>query len=153
MANIGAAVAHLKKMGCKDVFVAGFCMGGALSILSAVNIPGLAGAVVFYGMPPKDAADLSKVGCPLQLHYGEKDTMAGFSDPAAAADLKERLTAAGAKFDMFNYPTVGHAFLNSDEDEWFREIAKQMNFEPVDRDAQGTAWARFADFVKANSSE
>src|SRR5256885_13468277 len=37
--DIRGAVQHLKKSGSAKVGVTGFCMGGALTVLSAVNLP------------------------------------------------------------------------------------------------------------------
>ena len=62
------------------VGVTGFCMGGALSIASAVLIPEVDAAVSFYGTPSPDLADVSKVKVPVQAHFGELDNIQGFSD-------------------------------------------------------------------------
>ena len=50
--DIRGAVQHLKATGSKKVAVTGFCMGGALTVLSACNIPELDGTIVWYGYPP-----------------------------------------------------------------------------------------------------
>ena len=58
----------------------GFCMGGALSLASAVLAPQLSAAVVFYGTPPLALADPVNVRAPVQGHFGDLDAYKGFSD-------------------------------------------------------------------------
>ena len=50
-ADVGAAVEHLRGLGCESVFTVGFCFGGRNSWLAAASGHGIAGAVGFYGMP------------------------------------------------------------------------------------------------------
>src|ERR1700674_3265610 len=50
--DIRGAVQYLKKSGSPKVGVTGFCMGGALTILSAVNVPEMDAGVIWYGYPP-----------------------------------------------------------------------------------------------------
>ena len=59
-------------------------MGGALTIASAVLVPGVDAAVGFYGTPPPQLADASKAKVPVQAHFGESDSIAGFSDLAVS---------------------------------------------------------------------
>src|SRR5436309_14369462 len=48
--DIRGAVQYLKK-DSKKVGVTGFCMGGALTVLSAVNVPEMDAGVIWYGYP------------------------------------------------------------------------------------------------------
>jgi carboxymethylenebutenolidase len=63
-----------------QVGVTGFCMGGALSLASAVRVPGIDAVVAFYGTPPPQLADPTESKVPVQAHFGEEDTMKGLSD-------------------------------------------------------------------------
>ncbi|MDP9017052.1 MAG: dienelactone hydrolase family protein, partial [Candidatus Eremiobacteraeota bacterium] len=93
----------------------GFCFGGTVAFLTA-NLPGLAGAICFYGgsiaapMPngePEALATVEDIRVPLLLAYGGQDawiTMDHINRTRAALD------AAGKDFQMQIYPTVGHAF-------------------------------------------
>src|SRR5215210_5522985 len=54
--DVRGAVQYLKENSPK-VAVLGFCMGGALTILSAVHIREADAAVCWYGVPPEDAVD------------------------------------------------------------------------------------------------
>lgn len=118
--RLGAVCAFLKEReGCAKVAIAGFCMGGALAVAGAVNCTDAAGkpsfccAVPFYGTPPAQLADASKCRIPVQGHFGLKDALAGFSDPAAAAALEAALAKAGVAHEVHRYAGVGHAFMNA----------------------------------------
>src|SRR5947208_5861623 len=50
--DIRGAVQYLKASGSAKAGVTGFCMGGALTVLSAVNVPEMDAAVIWYGYPP-----------------------------------------------------------------------------------------------------
>lgn len=86
----------------------GFCLGGALSARLAIRDPLLRGAVIFYGSPPDDAADLSAIQAPLLGFYGEQDKRITDAVPGFAAALQ----AAGKTFDYVVYPGAQHAFFN-----------------------------------------
>src|SRR4051794_5286608 len=58
--DIRGAVQYLKKDSPK-VGVTGFCMGGALTVLSAVNVPEAGAEVVWDGYPPLADVEASKI--------------------------------------------------------------------------------------------
>ncbi|KAF7723772.1 hypothetical protein EC973_001685 [Apophysomyces ossiformis] len=134
----------------------GFCMGGALAIAlstaaAEANEP-IQAAVACYGRPPADQFDVKKItnATAVQGHFGGKDTMAGFSDPAAADDLEAGLVNA-KQVAIYRYPEQGHAFLN-DED-WSISMRKELGFVDKDIDVktaeQATrdlAWSRMYSF-------
>ena len=73
--EIAGAVAFLaRSLGNGKVAVTGYCMGGALALATACNIPGLAAVVPFYGLPA--ALDWSKITAPVQAHFAEHDEWA-----------------------------------------------------------------------------
>jgi len=47
-------------------------MGGAVTFLAGVHLP-VDAIIPFYGIPPKDAADLSTIKCPVQAHFATID--------------------------------------------------------------------------------
>jgi carboxymethylenebutenolidase len=67
--DIRGAVQYLKKASPK-VGVTGFCMGGALTVLSAVNVPEADAEVIWYGYPPLQYVDASKIRTPLARPLG-----------------------------------------------------------------------------------
>lgn len=126
--DIAGAVQHLGKAGAR-VGVVGFCMGGALTVLSAAFVKGLAAASSWYGFPPEGAADLTKIKLPIQFHFASQDA---FFTPEAARLLEARLEAGKIKFESWWYP-ASHAFGNE----------KGENYDAV---AAKLAWQRTVEF-------
>src|SRR5918999_5365899 len=58
--NIRGAAQHLKKTSAK-VGVVGFCMGGALTIVSAMYVPEGDAYSSWYGFPPEEAGDVTTI--------------------------------------------------------------------------------------------
>src|ERR1700728_605630 len=63
--DVRGAVQFLKTRSGK-VGVTGFCMGGALTLLAACMAPEIDASVVWYGCPPLEYIDASKIRAPLQ---------------------------------------------------------------------------------------
>ena len=105
--DIRGAVQHLKKMSSK-VGVVGYCMGGALTVLSAVFVKELDAACSWYGFPPADAADVKTISIPLQMHFAEQDQ---FFTPEQARALEGRLKDGKVKYETFWYK-ANHGFGN-----------------------------------------
>ena len=105
--DVRGAIQFLKtrasKVGC-----VGFCMGGALTLLAAANVPELDAAVTWYGCPSLECIDASKIKIPLQGHWADQDQ---FFPPSQVAGLTEKLTAAGVNHDFHHY-LAHHAFAN-----------------------------------------
>jgi len=105
--DVRGAIQFLKtnsaKVGC-----VGFCMGGALTLLTAANVPELDAAVTWYGCPPLDYIDANKIKIPLQGHWADQDQ---FFPPSQVEGLTEKLTAASVEHD-FHYYLAHHAFGN-----------------------------------------
>lgn len=153
------AARFLRSEGSPRVGVVGFCMGGALTLIVASKAEAaalVACAASFYGVPGADACDLSTIACPLQAHFGEEDTLEGFSDPSAAKRLEDALTSAGDKrFEILRYPRVGHAFLN-DLPEPFADFdarEKAQGFPPRDEAVVAEAWANLEKFFDEHLGE
>ena len=142
--DIRGAVAHLKEEGSKAVGVTGFCMGGALTLASAVLVEGIAAAAPFYGTPSPGLADVSKCSVPVLAQFGEKDNHAGFSDPEAAKALEGKLKASGCEHEVVQVPGVGHGFLN----DLFKDglEANEKLGRPTDPSAARTAFDRAMEF-------
>lgn len=88
--------------------VTGFCMGGALALLSAMHVPEVAAAVLFYGYPPLEYVDASKIRVPLMGHWAERDV----PFPIEKVDtLEVMLREAKVDFEFFRYDAM-HAFAN-----------------------------------------
>jgi carboxymethylenebutenolidase len=114
------------------VGVVGFCMGGRLAELFALNEPGVAAAVMYYGRPVTNPTLLAKLKAPLQGHFGAEDQ--GIPADSVAA-LRAALAAAGKKAEIHLYPGAGHAFMNESRKSYHPEAARQ-------------AWERTLTFFK-----
>jgi carboxymethylenebutenolidase len=98
----------------------GFCMGGRLTLQTALVEEKLGAAVVFYGSPLMPE-ELLKVKAPILGLYGAEDSGIAVTDVQAMADaLKE----AGIEHDIQIYAGAQHAFFN-DTRESYNEGAAQ----------------------------
>jgi carboxymethylenebutenolidase len=137
--DIRGAVEFLKKESPK-VGVTGFCMGGALTLLSAVNVPEADACVAWYGYPPLEYVDASKIKAPLMGHWATQDE---FFVIAKVDELEKKLREAGVKFEFHRYDAK-HAFAN--------ETADSKGLPPLKYDAKAAelAWKRTMDFLAKN---
>lgn len=108
--EIAGAVKYLKEhpRGNGKVGVFGFCMGGALSLASACHVEGLAAVTMFYGIPPAEKVDYSKVTAPILAHVAQHDD---WVTVAKAEDVKKQVTGHGKSFELHTYDAK-HAFVN-----------------------------------------
>ena len=105
--DIRGAVQYLKTRAPK-VGVTGFCMGGALTVLALTQSPEIDAGVVWYGCPPLDYIDASKIKAPIQGHWATQDE---FFKIDIVDGLEAKLTAAGVQYDFHRY-LAHHAFAN-----------------------------------------
>lgn len=106
-----------------NVGVVGFCFGGWISNMMAVEVPGLKAAVPFYGGQP-DSDQVSKINAPLMLHFAELDKRVNEGWPAYEEALKKN----GKVYEAFMYPGVNHGFHN-DTTPRYDEAAAQLAWE------------------------
>ena len=105
--DIRGAVQYLKTRAPK-VGVTGFCMGGALTLLALTQSPEIDAGVVWYGCPPLEYIDASKIRVPLQGHWATQDQ---FFKIETVAALEDKLRTAGVGFEVHRY-LAHHAFAN-----------------------------------------
>jgi carboxymethylenebutenolidase len=105
--DVRGAVQFLKTRASK-VGVTGFCMGGALTLLALTMAPEVDAGVVWYGFPPLDYIDASKIKVPLLGHWATQDE--AFKIETVDA-LEAKLSAAGVDFEFHRYLAY-HAFAN-----------------------------------------
>jgi carboxymethylenebutenolidase len=126
--DIRGAVQHLKEISAK-VGVVGFCMGGALTVLSAVFVKEANAASSWYGFPPEGAADVKTISIPVQLHFASQDQI---FVPDQARAFEAKLKEGKVNFESHWYQ-ANHAFGN--------ETGPNHNAE-----ATKLAWQRTTDF-------
>lgn len=134
--DVAGAVAHLRGSGSATVGVTGFCMGGALTLLSSVFVPGIDAAVAWYGYPPLDYIDASKITAPLMGHWAIEDVPFPI---AKVADLEQKLSAAKVRFEFHRYQAK-HGFANEEAD------TKGLAFLKHDPANAKLAWSRTMEF-------
>jgi len=98
-------------------FAIGFCLGGFVTVLAALNLQ-LKAAASFYGgglvkgrpgmgMSPL-IGELERLGCPTLFIFGEKDAHIPQEEIQA---IRTRLTALHKTFHITVYPDAGHGFV------------------------------------------
>lgn len=137
--DIRGAVQYLKKDSPK-VGVTGFCMGGALTVLSAVNVPEADAEVIWYGSPPLQYVDASKIKAPLLGHWALHDQAFAIS---GVDELEKKLKAANVKYEFHRYDAK-HAFANEIAD------TKKLDMLKYDPKAAEQAWKRTMEFLDRN---
>lgn len=116
------------------VGVVGFCFGGWISNMMAVQIPTLNASVPFYGGQPADE-DVPKIQAPLMLQYAALDTRVNAGWP----DYEAALKANNKTYTAHMYPEVNHGFHNDTTGRFDKAAAK-------------LAWDRTVAFFKETLS-
>lgn len=138
--DVRGAVQHLKASGSRKTGVTGFCMGGALTLLAAVNVPESDAAVCWYGFPPLEYIDPSKIKAPLLGHFATGDVPFPI---AKVEELEMKLRGAGVRFEFHRY-NAKHAFANETAD------SKKLPIVEYNAEAAALAWRRTMEFLDRN---
>ncbi|MBU3632286.1 dienelactone hydrolase family protein [Polynucleobacter sp. AP-Feld-500C-C5] len=138
--DIRGAVQYLKATGSKKVAVTGFCMGGALTVLSACHVPELDGTVVWYGYPPLEYVDAKAITKPMMAHWASHDD---FFVISGVDQLDTKLTEAKIQHEFYRYDAK-HAFANPKAD------SRGMPPLQYNEAAANLAWERTMAFLKKN---
>lgn len=127
--EVAAAVAFLKghARSTGNVALTGYCMGGALTLATAVNVRGLACVVPYYGLPGD--LEFGKIDAPVQAHFATHD------DWATVAGAEKVKAAVKVPMELHVYDAQ-HAFCNDKRPEVFNAEACAL------------AWKRTVEFVK-----
>jgi carboxymethylenebutenolidase len=133
VAHYAAAVkflsGHAESTG--KVGAVGFCWGGGIVNHLAAAGTTLSAGVAYYGMQ-LPAAEVSKVSCPLLLHYAGLDQRIDAGIPEFEAALK----ASKKTYELFMYEGANHAFNND------------TNAARYDKAAATLAWGRTVAFLR-----
>lgn len=135
LADLEAAVAWLRaqpRTAKARIGVLGFCMGGRLAQLMALQSRDLTAAVMYYGRPETDPAKLAPLRVPLQGHFGAEDQ--GIP-PDRVAELRAALEKAGKAVEIYLYAGAGHAFMHEGRPTYRADAAR-------------LAWARTLAFLQ-----
>jgi len=130
VATVSLLKTHAESTG--KVGAVGFCFGGDMVNLLAVNSPELDAAVVYYGSVPADKSKVKNITAPLLLHYAGLDQRVN----AGIAAYEEALKANGKRYTIHMYPDVNHAFSDDTSAARYNKAATDL------------AWGRTIAFFK-----
>jgi carboxymethylenebutenolidase len=135
-ANLEAAAGYLRGQGnAPRVGILGWCFGGGWSLRGALAMgEGIDAAVMYYGQPITDAAELSKLRAPLLGHFGEADQAIPV---AQVREMEAKLHELGKDAAFHYYAGAGHAFANPSGTTYEEAAAEQ-------------AWERTRAFLAAH---
>ncbi|AZQ44353.1 dienelactone hydrolase family protein [Nonlabens ponticola] len=117
-----------------NVGVVGFCFGGWIANMMAVQLPDLGAAVPFYGRQP-DASQAAEISAPLLLQYAGLDDRVNAGWP----DYKEVLERNNIEHTAHFYDGANHGFHNYSTPRYDKEAAQ-------------LAWSRTIDFFEKHLS-
>jgi len=131
--NYLAAVKYLKTLpgSTGKVGVVGFCWGGGMANLVAVNSPDVLAVVPYYGPQPV-SEDVPKIKVSLLLHYAGLDERINKGIPA----YEEALKKASIDYKIYMYEGAQHAFNDDTNPARYNKEAAQL------------AWQRTISFLK-----
>jgi carboxymethylenebutenolidase len=140
LADARAAVAYLRNEATTrtSTFTTGFCLGGALSLLTAAQDLPLAGAICLYavverpfqGMEGNALDQAVNIRIPVLGLFGGADQ---YVAPEEVSQLDDNLDTAGVEHEIITYPGAPHSFFDRKYDEYAQESAD--------------AWRRILGFI------
>jgi carboxymethylenebutenolidase len=133
--DAAGAAAYLRANGAQRVGVMGFCMGGALALLSAMKGNEFDAVSVWYGYPPPEAGDLGTISVSVQGHWALED---GFFKIEGVDALERTLKASGAQPEFHRYDAK-HGFYNTGQ-------PGKGGLGHYHREHAETAWQRTVEF-------
>jgi carboxymethylenebutenolidase len=136
--DVLAAAAYLKRrddLAPKKTAVIGFCMGGRISQMAALDKGPFDACVMCYGSPESDVARLKTLRGPLLGIFGGDDRGIGADQTGPLAAALKKAGKPGSAVHV--YPGVGHAFLRDPGSAAGGEQAK-------------LAWAEIDGFLRTN---
>ena len=104
-----------------SVAVLGFCMGGALTIIAAVDVPEIKAVVCYYGIPSIEQADPAKMKVPFQGHFAGIDD---WCTPESVKELEATTKDLSTPVEIYMYEDKEHAFFNTMSNRFDAEAAE-----------------------------
>ncbi len=118
------------------VALLGFCSGGSLAFYTACKRPGafrclvsIYGNIILRGEFTEDRQPKSRIplasllSCPMQGHYGAKDSEI---PPTHVAELWRVLAEHDKRFEFYSYPGANHVFSDSSHPNYQPEATRLM---------------------------
>ena len=99
----------------------GFCWGGGMTNFLATQLPSLRAAAPFYGSPPADLGEVSKIKAEMLVVLAADDERIN----AGWAAYKGALDKAGVKYELFQPSGTVHGFNNDTTPRYNEAAAKE----------------------------
>jgi carboxymethylenebutenolidase len=131
--DIGEAVTYLRShaRGNGRIAVAGFSLGGALTLAAARYVSALEAAVAFYGLPRFPSDEFANVKTPICGHYARVDDWA---NPRTVEEIQGKVRSGGGQMDVYIYDAK-HGFMRSTDSSTYDPKSAEL------------AWQRTVDFL------
>ncbi|WP_240462110.1 dienelactone hydrolase family protein [Burkholderia sp. Nafp2/4-1b] len=105
--DMGGALQYLETRS-RRIAGMGYCMGAALTLLALCRHPALSAGVLWYGFPPLEYVDPTKIHASIIGHWAVQDA---FFPLETANELEHRLHGAGVSASFHRY-LAHHGFAN-----------------------------------------
>ncbi len=120
--------------GSSRIGTIGWCFGGAWSNKAAVILSQKCkAAVMYYGMPIKDEAQIKMIKAPVLGIFADQD---GWITPKVVNEFKDLMIKNGKSVEIYGYDGH-HAFANPSNPKYNKEFSQD-------------AWAKSINFIKKN---
>jgi carboxymethylenebutenolidase len=131
--DVGEAASYLRShsRSTGKVAIAGFSLGGALTLAAARYVPVLEAVIAFYGLPRIPSDELAKVKTPICGHYARVDDWA---NPALVEEVQGKVRSNGGRMDVHFYDAK-HGFMRSTDSRTYDPKCAEL------------AWKRTLDFL------
>ncbi|MXX79755.1 MAG: dienelactone hydrolase family protein [Chloroflexi bacterium] len=100
--------------------VTGFCLGGGMSLLLAMNNPAVTAAAPFYGVPGAGLDNAGKIQGAVMGFFAGRDE---WINAEVVENLQTALDGAGVRNEIHMYPDSDHGFFNDTSDIYDPEAA------------------------------
>ncbi|MXX32115.1 MAG: dienelactone hydrolase family protein [Chloroflexi bacterium] len=100
--------------------VTGFCLGGGMSLLLAMNNPAVTAAAPFYGVPGAGLDNAAKIQGAVMGFFAGRDE---WINAEVVESLQTALDGAGVRNEIHMYPDSDHGFFNDTSDIYDPEAA------------------------------
>ena len=121
VSNVEQGVQYLEQNGSQRIGVIGWCLGGSVVMNSVIQLDHmLEAAVIYYGQPVTNRAELADVETPIRGFFGGQDESIPVDSVRAFSSILEE-TSSESAVDI--YPEAGHAFANPSGQNYVPEAA------------------------------
>ena len=129
--DIDAAIRYLKalpEVQGSPVAMIGFCMGGGLTLETAIRGGDIAVGACFYGGTQTDLQSVGNISIPIFCAFGADDHLITLEQ---VEDIRKALQTNNIDHELRVYQGAGHSFFNEVKPDWYRSGTSQEAWEHV----------------------